>query len=137
MEFIRFAARDHLKFDQLSILPSMSSAGGSWLADDCSSPQASCLPGSSSSGGSLLPSGGSGGGGDGLRTSRALGLFERQLRSPGWSQCGIALAASAAAGGGDCGGGGGDDGSGFRFAHLVRVPGWSQCGIALAVSAAG
>ncbi len=27
MEFIRFAARDHLKFDQLSILPSMSSAG--------------------------------------------------------------------------------------------------------------
>ena len=28
-------------FDRLSILPSMSSAGGSWLANDCSSPQTS------------------------------------------------------------------------------------------------
>ena len=40
----------------------------------------------------------------------AVGLFERQLRSPGWSQSGIALAASAAVGGGDCGGDGGSGG---------------------------
>ena len=49
--------------------------------------------------GCCLP-GGSGGDGDGLRSSR-LGRFERQLRSPGGS----------------------GDGSGFRFAIPLSLPG--------------
>ena len=147
MEFIRFAARGRLDVRPAIYPPEYVFRGGSWLANGCSSPQASGSS-SSSGGGSLLPSGGSGGGGGEvlLRTRRVLGLLERQLRSPGWSQCVVALAVSAAAGsgdcdcggegdggdgggGGDCGGGGGDDGSGFRFARPLRLPGWSQgCG---------